>query len=82
MNKQKIIGIILILLSLIVWGGILALPLINLSAGIKVTVGGFLVILGEVFFWSGSLLVGKEIVKKKILSGGTMKENRNERIIH
>ena len=29
-----------------------------------------------------TFLAGKEIVKKKILSGGTMKEDRNERIIH
>jgi len=64
MNKLKIIGIILIVLSFIVWGGILALPLINVSAEIKVYVGGLLVIIGEVFFWSGSLLVGKEILKK------------------
>lgn len=64
MNKQKIIGIILIVISFIVWGGILALPLLNLSTGIKITVVGVLAVLGEVFFWSGSLLVGKEIVKK------------------
>ncbi|MDF2557257.1 MAG: hypothetical protein K0R71_1085 [Bacillales bacterium] len=64
MNKLKIIGIILIIFSFIAWGGIFALPLFNLSAGIKVSVGGLLVIIGEVFFWSGSLLIGKEIVKR------------------
>jgi len=71
MNKLKIMGIILIVLSFIMWGGIFVLPLTNLTEGIKVSVGGLLVILGEVFFWSGSLLVGKNIVKnfyKKFLN--------------
>jgi len=63
-NKQRSIGIILIVISFIMWGGILALPLFNLSTGNKVAAVGVLAVLGEVFFWSGSLLVGKEIVKK------------------
>jgi hypothetical protein len=64
MTKTKFIGIILVTLSFVVWGGIIALPFINISTDVKISIGAVLAVLGEVFFWGGSVLLGKEIVKR------------------
>ena len=64
MTKTKIIGIIFVTLSFVVWGGIIALPFINISTEVKVSIGAVLAVLGEVFFWGGSVLLGKEIAKR------------------
>ena len=63
MKNTKNIGIVFIVISFLLWGGIFVVSLLNLSNGIKVSVGGILFVVGEVFFWVGTVFAGKEIVK-------------------
>ncbi|NJD04216.1 MAG: phosphoribosylaminoimidazolesuccinocarboxamide synthase [Ruminiclostridium sp.] len=62
MNKK--LGIILIIISFLAWAIIAAIPFMGFKAEIKALIIGALAVAGEIFFWSGSVLVGKEIVKK------------------
>ncbi|MFX3622515.1 MAG: transporter suffix domain-containing protein [Ectobacillus sp.] len=61
---KKKAGILLIVLSVLLWAMILAVPFLPMGGGQKAALGAALVVAGEVFFWMGTLLVGKEVVKK------------------
>ncbi len=65
-NKKMslLIGIMGIILSVIVWGLILLLPNFNLTKTQNISIITALVILGELLFWGGSVLVGKELFQK------------------
>lgn len=59
---RKSIGWILLLLACVCWLFILVIPFITDGLG---RIAGFitaLVVLGEVLFWLGTLLVGKEVL--------------------
>jgi hypothetical protein len=58
------LGGILVVLSFVLYGALLLVPLLPFSAGIKVSISAGLVILGEVSFWIGGLIVGKEVITK------------------
>ncbi len=58
------IGIFCIVLSVFTWGLILLLPQFNLSKTQNISIITALVVLGELLFWGGSVLVGKELVEK------------------
>lgn len=60
----KKLGIVLIIISFVLWIFILWAPWIPVSTTLKATVVTVLIALGEVFFWGGTVLVGKDIVKK------------------
>lgn len=66
MKNTKRIGIVLIVMSFVLWGGIIVVSFLGLSNSVKITVDGILLITGEVFFWVGSVFAGKEIVKNFI----------------
>ena len=66
MKNTKSIGIVLIVISFLLWGGIFVVSFLSLSTSVKITVVGILAIAGEVFFWVGSVIAGKEIVKNFI----------------
>ena len=71
MKNAKSIGIVLIVISFLLWGGIFVVSFLNFSTSIKVSVAAILAVVGEVFFWVGSVFAGKEIVKnflKKIFT--------------
>ncbi|RZT23952.1 MULTISPECIES: transporter suffix domain-containing protein [Fictibacillus] len=63
---KKKTGIILIVLSFVLWICIPIIPFLSLSAAAKTGIVSALFIGGEVFFWLGALLAGKDIVKKFI----------------
>lgn len=62
MNKRWGFG--LIIASCILYGLLLVVPLLNVSIGTKTITATVLVISGEVSFWVGGIIVGKEVVKK------------------
>ena len=62
MGKKS--GIILIVISFILWIFILGAPWLQMSTTLKASMVAILIVLGEVFFWCGTVLVRKDIVKK------------------
>ena len=60
----KKLGIILIVISFILWIFILGAPWLEMSTILKASMVAILIVLGEVFFWCGTVLVRKDIVKK------------------
>ena len=83
MNKKKWklkIGITLISISMAFFLIIFALPFISMDLKIKIVLTSVLVIVGEVSFWVGTILIGKDIYlkfKEKLKSGECL-EKRNE----
>ena len=63
-NSQVKIGIILILLSGVAFAIMLLIPFLNLENKYKVIGSTTAFISMEVLFWTGGLLVGKELFKK------------------
>jgi hypothetical protein len=57
-------GIVLIIISCIPFLSIPVVPFLHLAAGVKVTLTTVCIVSGEVLFWSGGLLVGKELFAK------------------
>lgn len=62
MNKK--LGLVLIIISFILWIFILVAPWLPISTALKAGIITIFIILGEIFFWGGTVLVGKDIVKK------------------
>ena len=62
--KLRKLGIGLIVLSFILYGFILLVPFIPYSTGIKVTISSGLAILGEISFWVGGIILGKEVIAR------------------
>ncbi|MCI3919539.1 transporter suffix domain-containing protein [Paenibacillus sp. TRM 82003] len=60
----KRIGIACIVLSFVLYGLLFAVPFLPASTGVKAGVVTGLVISGEIAFWGGGLLLGREVVKK------------------
>lgn len=58
------IGIILILVSIVFFLSIPVIPFLDMGKGVKITVSTVLLVLGELTFWSGGLLLGKELFAK------------------
>jgi hypothetical protein len=58
------IGLILIIVSIIPFLSIPVVPFLNISGGAKITASTVLLIVGEILFWSGGLLLGKELLDK------------------
>jgi hypothetical protein len=58
------IGLILIVVSAIPFLTIAVVPFLDLKSGVKITISTILLIIGEIMFWSGGLLLGKELFTK------------------
>jgi hypothetical protein len=63
-NLLKKIGILLIVLSFVFYGLILLIPLLSVTLKTKTILTTSLVVVGEISFWSGGLILGKEMVNK------------------
>ena len=63
-NWKIRLGVILMLVSFVPFLSIPAVPFLHVAAGVKVTLTTILVVTGEVLFWGGGLLAGKELVTK------------------
>lgn len=60
----KRIGIFCIVLSFVLYGLLLAVPFAPFGTSTKAGIATGLVVAGEVTFWGGGLLLGREAVKK------------------
>jgi len=83
MDKKKLkfrLGIILISVSVLFFLIIFALPFVSLNLKFKVALTTTLIIVGEVSFWVGTLLIGKEVYKKFManLKSGEWLEKKKE----
>ncbi len=63
-NWRIKLGILLIVLCIPAFLAIPVVPFLELESKTKVTISTALLIIGEVLFWSGGLLVGKELFTK------------------
>lgn len=57
-------GIILIILSVMLFLSLPVIPFLSIDSKIKISISTIVFILGEVTFWSGGLLLGKELFSK------------------
>jgi hypothetical protein len=60
----KKIGFLLFVLSFVFYGLILLIPLLSVSLKTKTIITTSLIVIGEITFWSGGLILGKEVMKK------------------
>ncbi len=66
-GKRKIsfkIGIVLLLTAGLLWLGVAVAPFLPIGASMKIGAVGLLLVAGEVAFWLGAILTGKEFVAK------------------
>ena len=63
-NFQIRLGIFMMIFSGVFFGASFVIPLLNLETKYKVIAVSVSLILMEVVFWTGGLLVGKELFKK------------------
>jgi hypothetical protein len=63
-NWSKRVGFFLIILSCVLYGLIAILPFLPLSTPAKIAAAPALVLLGELTFWPGSVLLGKEVITR------------------
>ena len=64
MNWSRQIGIFLVILSFLFYGSILLIPILPLHTTQKVAVAPILALIGELAFWIGGVLLGKEVVSR------------------
>jgi len=57
-------GLSLIILSTLLFISLLAVPFINVDGKTKITISTITIVLGEVTFWVGGILLGKELFNK------------------
>lgn len=60
----KKLGVVFIIISFILWVFILGAPWLPISNTLKVSMVAIFIILGEIFFWGGTILIGKDMIKK------------------
>lgn len=61
---KKTIGAVFIISSFVLWGVIGLLPFLGFKAGAIAGASAALVILGEIAFWLGLLLAGRDVWEK------------------
>lgn len=57
-------GIALIIISTLLFTSLLAVPFLNADGKTKITITTVLIVLGEITFWTGGILLGKELFSK------------------
>lgn len=57
-------GIALIILSTLLFTSLLAIPFIDVAGKAKITITTVLIVLGEITFWIGGILLGKELFSR------------------
>ena len=61
---MKQLGFVLLILACLVWLTVVAVPLLPVTLAHKAAIVPGLLILGEIFFSIGALLVGKEVAQR------------------
>ena len=66
MNRSRYFkwGIVLLIICVLAFLAIPIIPFLQMGNGAKVTFSAVLFVIGEVSFWAGALLVGKELLAK------------------
>jgi len=84
MNKKKWklkIGITLISISVAFFLIIFALPFVSMDLKVKIALTSVLVVVGEVSFWVGTILIGKDVYlkfKEKLKSGEWLEKKKKD----
>ena len=63
-NWKFKLGVVLVSLSMIIFLFIFFIPLLNMTDKNKIFIAGVAAVAAEVLFWSGGLLLGKQILDK------------------
>ena len=58
------LGIFLIVLSSLLYALLIVIPFLDISVSIKLGITPIIVIVGEIIFWIGGVLVGKEFIMR------------------
>lgn len=72
-------GIILLSVSVVIFLMLFALPFVALETKVKIVMSTVLMITGEVMFWVGTLLIGKDVYRKfmaKLKSGDWLEKKK------
>ena len=80
-RKWKIrLGLTLITISVLIFLTLFAIPFLGIDLKFKLSILTALAITGEVFYWIGVLLIGKEAWKKfkELLKSGNWLEKKKE----
>jgi hypothetical protein len=64
MSWSKRIGIFLVVMSFVFYGLIPVLPFLPFSTSMKIAAAPLLALLGELVFWPGGFLLGREVVDR------------------
>lgn len=74
------LGIILISVSFLIFLMLFALPFVHIETKIKIAISTALMISGEVMFWVGTILIGKDVYIKFMakLKAGEWLEKKNK----
>lgn len=84
MDKKKWkfkLGIILISISVMFFLIIFALPFISMETKVKIALTPILIVVGEVSFWVGTILIGKDVYlkfKEKLKSGEWLEKKKKD----
>ena len=73
------LGIILISVSVTFFLVIFALPFLSMDTKVKIALTTTLIIVGEISFWVGTILIGKEVYlkfKEKLKSGEWLEKKK------
>lgn len=57
-------GVILIILSTLLFTSLLVVPFLDITGKTKITITTIVIVLGEISFWTGGILLGKELFNK------------------
>jgi len=63
-NWKFKLGVVLVSISMVIFLFIFFIPLLNTTDKNKIFIAGAAAVAAEVFFWSGGLLLGKQILDK------------------
>lgn len=62
-RKRYALGIALLIIATILWALVFAVPFAPISTSAKAAIITALIVLGEILFWVGALLVGAQAMK-------------------
>lgn len=81
-KKWKLrIGIVMISISVACFLFLLAVPFLPVGSKFKITLTTVLIVVGEIMFWVGTILIGKDVYlkfKEKLKSGEWLNKKKEE----
>ncbi len=63
-RKSFKIGVALVVLGILLYLSLLAVPFLSISSEDKVGIVAIGVVIGEIMFWLGAILAGQDIIRK------------------